>query len=88
MQVREAQAWDARTGAGVLFVGDMESWRGTFMGMSWSGFTHVPALFQRMFGPFNSTILAIAGEPSSDVCACSCTWLSVGPDNRSQGPWA
>ena len=66
VQVEEVKAWDDCTGANLLFLGDNEAWRGTFMGMSWSAFHNVPTLFDQTFGPFNATALAIAG-----TCLCA-----------------
>ena len=76
LQVKEVAEWDAQSGLDLLFLGDsiMESWRGTFMGMSWSPFSNVPALFKTAFGAYDAAALAIAGQ--------SQTVTGV----RSQGP--
>ena len=56
LQVKEVAEWDAQSGLDLLFLGDsiMESWRGTFMGMSWSPFSNVPALFKTAFGAYDA----------------------------------
>ena len=61
------EAWDEASGANLLLISDLEGWRGTLMGMQWSGFRHMPPLFQETFGIFNASALTIAGVQAKGV---------------------
>ena len=63
----------------------MESWRGTFMGMSWSAFSNVPALFKAAFGAYNATALAIAGAALGIHTLLVCRVLMHMPLSASSG---
>eukprot|EP00884_Botryococcus_braunii_P001848 jgi/Botrbrau1/11664/Bobra.168_2s0019.1 len=63
--VAEVKAMDSGSkGLDVLFLGDsaVESLRGTFLGSSWTDFSHIAALFKDLFPKYSTRALGLAGD--------------------------
>eukprot|EP00884_Botryococcus_braunii_P000559 jgi/Botrbrau1/10503/Bobra.0133s0103.1 len=65
----EVASADTSSGWDVIFLGDSitESWRGTFMGMSWGAFKRIPPVWDEHFEKYNAHVLAISGDQTSHL---------------------